>query len=221
MGETPRPSLSRDQVLASAVALADEVGIEALTIRKLATALDTKPMSIYRHVASKEDIIDGMVERVFAEIQRPPTDHDWLDGLRQRCVSAKIALNRHPWAAPLMQSRTSPGAETLGHHDAVVGCLRRGGLTWPMVAHANAMLDAFIYGFALLEASLPSMAEGDFVAVVEDITQTLDPGAYPHLVGFASEHVFQPGYEFSHSFEFGLDRILEAVGHLATTHHLP
>ena len=218
MGETPRPSLSRDHILASAVALADEVGIEALTIRKLATAIDTKPMSIYRHVASKEDIVDGMVERVFAEIQRPPTDHDWLDALRQRCISAKAALNRHPWAAPLMQSRISPGSQTLGHHNAVVGCLRRGGLTWPMVAHANAMLDAFIYGFALLEASLPSMAEGEFVAVVEDITQTLDPDAYPHLVGFTNEHVFQPGYDFSNSFEFGLDRILETVGHLATTH---
>jgi hypothetical protein len=87
-----------------------------------------------------------------------------------------------------------------------------------MVAHANAMLDAFIYGFALLEASLPSMAEGEFVAVVEDITQTLDPDAYPHLAGFTNEHVFQPGYDFSSSFEFGLDRILETVSHLATKH---
>ena len=217
MGEHTRPSLSRDQVLDSAVALADEVGIEALTIRKLATTIGTKPMTIYRHVASKEGIIDGMVERVFAEIERPSPDGEWLDALRQRCMSARAALNRHPWAAPLMEARTSPGPETLGHHDAVVGCLRRGGLSWPMVAHANAMLDAFIYGFALLESSLPSHADGEFVAAVEGIAQTLDADAYPHLVGFTAEHVFQPGYDFSNSFEFGLDRILETVGNLAAT----
>lgn len=197
------------------MALADEVGIDALTIRKLAVAIGTKPMTIYRHVASKEEIIDGMVERVFAEIERPPTDGEWLGALRVRCLSAKAALTRHPWAAPLMEARTSPGPETLGHHDAVVGCLRRGGLSWPMVAHASAMLDAFVYGFALVEASLPSHAEGEFVAVVEDIAGALDADAYPHLVGFTTEHVFQPGYDYSDSFEFGLDRILEIVGGLA------
>ena len=218
MEHNQRPSLSRDHVLDGAVALADEVGIEALTIRKLATAIGTKPMTIYRHVPSKEAIVDGMVERVFAEIERPSTDGDWLAALRQRCVSTRAALNRHPWAAPLMDSRRSPGPETLGHHNAVVGCLRRGGLSWPMVAHANAVLDAFIYGFALLEASLPSQAEGEFVAVVEDIAEGLDADAYPHLVGFTVEHVFQPGYDFSNSFEFGLDLILKAVGDLAATH---
>lgn len=90
-----------------------------------------------------------------------------------------------------------------------------------MIAHANAMLDAFIYGFALLEASLPSQAEGEFVTAVEDIAQALDADAYPHLVGFTVEHVFQPGYEFSDTFEFGLDRILKAVGDLAATPDAP
>lgn len=212
--KTP-PSLSRDHVLESAVALADEGGIEALTIRELATAMGTKPMSIYRHVPSKEEIVDGMVDRVFAEIERPSTDGDWLAALRQRCVSAREALNRHPWAAPLMESRTSPGPETLGHHDAVVGCLRRGGLSWQAVADANAMLDAYIYGFALLEASLPRQAEGEFVGTVEEIASALDADAYPHLVGFTVEHVFQPGYEFSDTFEVGLDVILEAVNGFA------
>lgn len=211
MEEKARPSLSRDHVLESAVALADDIGIEALTIRKLATAMGTKPMTIYRHVPSKEAIVDGMVDSVFAEIERPPTDGDWLGALRRRCVSARSVLNRHPWAAPLMESRTSPGPETLGHHDSVVGCLRRGGLSWQMVAHANAMLDAYIYGFALLEASLPSQAEGEFVEAVKDIASALDADAYPHLVGFTVEHVFQPGYDFSGTFEVGLDVILEAV----------
>ncbi len=91
-------------MLESAVTLADAIGIDALTIRKLATAMGTKPMSIYRHVPSKDEIVDGMVDRVFAEIERPSPDEDWLDALRQRCVSARAALNRHPWAAPLMES---------------------------------------------------------------------------------------------------------------------
>lgn len=215
MEKRTRPSLSRAQVLASAVALADEIGIEALTIRKLATAMDTKPMSIYRHVPSKEEIVDGMVDRVFAEIERPSTEGDWLAAVRQRCVSARAVLNRHPWAAPLMESRTSPGPETLGHHDAVVGCLRRGGLSWQMIAQANAMLDAYTYGFALLEASLPSHAEGEFVGAVKDIASALDADAYPNLVGFTVEHVFQPGYDFSDTFEVGLDIILEAVSNFA------
>ena len=217
MAANTRPPLNRDLVLEGAVALADEIGIEALTIRKLAESMGTKPMTIYYHVPSKDEIIDGMVERVFAEIERPPADGDWLVGLRQRCVSARAVMNRHPWAAPLMESRTSPGPENLGHHEAVLACLRRGGLDWQMTAHAYAMIDAFIYGFALQEASLPSQAEGEFVAAAEEISAVFDAETYPHLVGLTVEHVLQPGYEFSDTFEFGLDLILERLKELANT----
>lgn len=215
MEETTRPSLSREHVLEGAVALADEIGIEAFTIRKLASALGTKPMTIYYYVSSKEEIVDGMVELVFSQIARPSTEGDWLAALRQRCISARAVLNRHRWAAPLMESRTSPGPENLGHHEAVLACLRRGGLSWQMTAHAYAVLDAFIYGFALQEASLPSQAEGEFVEEARDIAAAFDPEAYPHLVGLTVEHVLQPGYEFSDSFEFGLDLILEALARSA------
>lgn len=215
MAEHARSSLSRDHVLKGAVALADEIGIEALTIRKLATAMGTKPMTIYYYVPSKDDIVDGMVERVFSEIVRPPSEGDWLAALRERCVSAREALNRHPWAAPLMESRTAPGPENLRHHEAVLACLRRGGLSWQMTAHAYALLDGFIYGFAFQEASLPSQAEGEFVEAAQDIAQAFDADAYPHLVAFTVEHVFRPGYEFGDSFDFGLDVILESVGRFA------
>lgn len=191
-----RPSLSRDHVLEQAVALADEVGIEALTIRKLATALGTKPMTIYHYVPSKEAIVDGMVERVFSEIDGPAPEGEWLAALRQRCVSARAVLTRHRWAAPFMESRPSPGPENLRHHDAVIACLRRGGLSWQSTAHAYAILDAFIYGSALYEASLPSQAECE-------------------LVGLTVENVLQPGHEFGASFEFGLNLILEALGWVA------
>lgn len=215
MAGSTRPSLSREHVLGGAVALADEIGIEALTIRKLATALGTKPMTIYHYVSSKEEIIDGMVERVFSEIDKPPEDVDWLAALRQRCISARAALNRHPWAAPLMESRTSPGPENLGHHEAVLGCLRRGGLSWQATAHAYAIVDAFIYGFALQEATLPSQAEGEFVEVAQDMAAAFDAESYPHLVAFTVEHVLQPGYEFSDTFEFGLDLILDSLARIA------
>ncbi len=211
MAEKPRQSLTRDRVLEGAVALADEIGIEALTIRRLAEALGTKPMTIYYHVPSKDEIVDGMVEVVFSEIDKPPVDQDWRSAIRRRCVSARTVIGRHPWAAPLMESRTSPGPENLGHHEAVLACLRRGGLSWQMTAHAYAVLDAFVYGFAFQEATLPRQVEGEFVEVARDIAAAFDPDAFPHLVDFTVNHVFQPGYEFGDSFDFGLDLILDGI----------
>lgn len=206
-----RQSLSRDRVLQGAVALADEIGIEALTIRKLAEALDTKPMTIYHHVPSKEAIVDGMVEIVFSEIDRPPVDQEWKSAMRKRCVSARKVLKNHWWAPPLMESRTSPGPENLAHHEAVLACLRRGGLSLQMTAHAYAILDSFIYGFAFEEATLPTGDSGSFGEVAQDIAAVFDADAYPHLVEFSAMHVFQPGYDFGDSFEFGLDLIIEAL----------
>ena len=137
--QTSRRTLTPERVLEGALALADDVGIDALTIRKLATTLDVKPMTIYHHVPSKEAIVDGMVELVFSEIDRPPTDLDWKSAIRQRAQSARAVLQRHPWAPPLMESRTTPGPEMLEHHDAVVGCFRRGGFSVEMAGHAYAL----------------------------------------------------------------------------------
>lgn len=209
--------LSRSRVLEGAVELADEIGIEALTIRKLATALDVKPMTIYHHVPSKEAIVDGMVELVFAEIDLPPTELDWKSAMRARCLSARTVLNRHPWAAPLMESRTAPGPANLGHHDAVLACLSRGGLSFQMMAHAYAVLDSFIFGFAFEEATLPTGDGGDFSDVAAEISATFDAEAYPNLVAFTAGHVMQPGYDFGRSFEFGLDLILDALERAAAT----
>lgn len=214
--ETHRQALTRERVLAGAVALADEIGIEALTIRKLAAALDTKPMTIYHHVPSKDAIIDGMVEMVFAEIDKPPQDLEWKPAIRKRCFSAREVLKRHRWASPLMESRTSPGPENLGHHESVLACLRRGGLSWQMTAHAYAVLDAFVYGFAFQEATLPAGAGDEFVEIAKDMAVSFDPDALPHLVDFTVNHVFQPGYSFADSFEFGLDLILDGLEQAAS-----
>ena len=218
MAEMRRQTLTRERVVQGAVELADEIGIEALTIRKLAEALGTKPMTIYHHVPSKDEIVDGMVEIVFSEIATPPEDEDWKPAMRIRCVSAREVINRHRWAAPLMESRTSPGPENLRHHEAVLACLRRGGLSWQMTAHAYAVLDAFVYGFAFQEATLPSQMDGEFVEVARDIAAAFDPESFPHLVGFTVNHVFQPGYEFGDSFAFGLDLILDGLERAAWSH---
>ncbi len=206
-----RSGLTRAEILDGAVALADEVGLDAFTMRRLANALDTKPMTIYHHVPSKDDILSGMVDIVFEEIALPPTDLPWTEAIRVRCVSARRALNRHWWAAPLMESQATPGDPTLRHHDAVLGCLRRGGLSWQLTAHAYAVLDSYVYGFAFEEATLPAQGGEGLSGVAEDMVVGFSPEDYPHLVAFTTEHVMQPGYSFGTSFEFGLDLIIDGL----------
>jgi AcrR family transcriptional regulator len=198
-------------VIDGAVTLADDIGLDGFTIRRLADALGTKPMSIYHHVPNKDAILDGMVDRVFAEIDDPPADREWKPAIRHRCVSAREALSRHRWAAPLMESRLDPGPETLGHHDAVLGCLRRGGLSLEMTAHAYAILDSYVYGFAMQEANLPATGGDEMAELAESMLDPMPDDAYPHLMAFAKDHVLQPGYDFRDEFDFGLDLILDAL----------
>ncbi|MEZ5175513.1 MAG: TetR/AcrR family transcriptional regulator [Acidimicrobiia bacterium] len=209
---TSKERLTQTLILEAAVGLADEHGLEAFTMRKLADVLGTAPMTLYHHIPSKEAIIDGIVELVFAEIELPPEDLDWKTAIRRRCVSARAVLNRHPWAAPLMESGPSPGPANLRHHDAVIGCLRRGGLSIALTAHAYAVLDSFIYGFAFEEATLPGAGAGeDLPKAAAEIAASMPFDEYPHLAELAIEHVLQPGYDFGDSFEFGLDLIIEGI----------
>lgn len=207
---TNRSTLTRERVLEAAIELADQIGIEAFTIRKLAAALDVGPMTIYHHLPSKAAIIDGMVDVVFGEIELPPVYLDWKAAIRARCLSMRQVLNRHPWAPPVMESRTAPGPANLRHHDAVLGCLRRGGLSLPMTAHAYAILDSYVYGFALEEANLPGGGGPEMVELAEDMTQRF-VDHYPNLAELTTEHVLRPGYSFGESFEFGLDLIIEGL----------
>lgn len=218
MGESGT-SLTRERVLAGAVALADEIGVEPLTIRRLAEALGSRPMTLYGHVDNKDDILDGMVDLVFGEIEAPPGELPWRPALRRRCVSARQVLRRHPWAVPLMESRTSPGPRTLAHHDAVLGCLLGGGLPLPVVAHAYAVVDAFVYGFAVQEASLPGGGVGEeWDDVAGDVAAQLPADVFPHLAAFTAGYVLQPGYDFGDSFEVGLDLVLDGIERLAAQH---
>ncbi len=208
---TTHVPLTVDRVLDGALALAGRVGLEALTIRRLAQELGVKPMTIYHYVPSKDAIVDGMVERVFAEVDLPPEALPWAQAIRVRCLSSRRALNRHPWAAPLMESRTSPGPVSLRHHEAVLACLRRGGLSWQLTAHAYAILDSYVFGFAFEEATLPSTGGEGFAEIAQQMAAAFDPRVYPTLTAFTAEHVLRPGYSFGDSFEFGLDLILSGL----------
>ena len=206
-----RVPLSRQRVLRAAVAFADGSGIGSLTMRKLGQALGVEAMSLYNHVANKDELLDGMVDLVFSEIDLPPGGADWRAAMRRRAVSARQALSRHPWAIGLMESRTSPGPATLRHHDAVIGSLREAGFSIEMAAHAYSVLDSYIYGFALQEASLPFDTAEETAEMTHIILEHLLPDEYPHLTELVTGHVLQPGYDYGNEFEFGLDLILDGL----------
>jgi AcrR family transcriptional regulator len=206
-----RAPLSRDRVLRAAVTRADQDGISSLSMRKLGEALGVEAMSLYNHVASKSDLLDGMIDIVFSEIDLPSGDGDWKAAMRRRAVSARQVLRRHPWAIGLMESRTSPGPATLRHHDAVLGCLRRAGFSIELTAHAYALLDSYIYGFALQEASLPFGTGEEAAQVAHEISAEFASGQYPYLTELATEHVLRPGYDYGDEFVIGLDLILDGL----------
>ncbi len=206
-----RPPLSRERALAVALALADQGGLEQLTMRRLAEELGVEAMSLYHHVPNKDAILDGMVDLVFAEIEPPSPALDWRTAMRRRAGSVRAVLLRHPWAIRLMESRVTPGPDTLAHHDAVLGCLRAGGFSLALTAHAYALLDSYIYGFVHTELNLPFQTTEETHDVAAAIFERLPPGSYPHLVELTKEHVLKPGYKYGNEFEFGLELILDGL----------
>lgn len=206
-----RTPLNRERVLRGAIAVADEAGIGSLTMRSLARELDVKPMSVYHHVANKDEILDGIVDLVFSEIELPSADGDWRSEMRRRAISARRVLRRHPWAIGLLESRTTPGPATLRHHDATIGALRGAGFSVAMTAHAYALLDSYTYGFALQEASLPFKGPEAVADVARPVAQQISAAEYPHLAELTAGHIRQPGYDFGNEFEIGLGVILDAL----------
>ena len=207
----PRIPLSRDRVLRAAAAFADENGIETLSMSKLGEAVGVEAMSLYNHVASKEDLLDGMIDLVFSEIELPSAEEGWKRAMRQRAVSVRTVLSRHRWAIGLMESRTSPGTATLRHHDAVIGCLRDAGFSLELAAHAYSALDSYLYGFALQERGLPFDTPEETAALAQVMLAQFPADEYPHLAEFTFGHVLQPGYDFGSEYEFGLDLILDGL----------
>lgn len=209
---TTREPVTRERAVRLAVELADAGGIESVSMRKLATELSITPMSLYYHVKSKDDILDGMLDVVYSEMAVPRPDVGWRTAMRERAQSTRAVLAEHPWAISL-DARTSPGPATLGHLDATIGVLRAAGFSMPLVGHAMSLLDSYVQGFAMQEVTLPLDASGGIGAVTEDIMaqQEMMSNAFPNLAEMAETLILQPGYAYGNEFEFGLELILDGI----------
>src|SRR6202162_1185169 len=205
-----RTPLSSARVLQAAVALADEAGLEAFSMRGLAQELGVVPMALYKHVANRDELLDGMVDIVFGEIELPPEELDWRSAMRRRAISARAALKRHSWAIGMMESR-HPGPANLRNHDAVMGCLRKAGFSFKTAIHAYSLQDAYIYGFALQErdtdfetadsAGEAARRRAETIGALED---------YPHLVEIATQ-LPESGDGSAVECAWGLDLILDGL----------
>ena len=212
-----RAPLTRERVLEAAVKLADQGGLEALSMRKLGQALGVEAMALYYHFANKERVLDGIVDLVYDEIELPTIGADWKIAMRRRAISVRDALLRHRWAIGLMESRKNPGAANLRHHDAVIGSLRAAGFDMAATATAYSLLDSYIYGFALTKMSLPFEDTTDIVEMAESMLEPFPLGEYQNLADFLTEHAMQPGYDYADEFEYGLDVILDGLERVRNT----
>jgi len=208
---TADTKLSKQRVVLEAVGLADREGVDGLSMRRLAAVLGAGAMSLYHYVANKEELLDAMIDIVFEEIELPTDATDWQSAMRQRAISTRQVLARHPWAIGLLESRTSPGPANLRHHEAVTACLRRAGFSVLMATHANWLLDSYVYGFALQESSLPFDTADEFADTTEDVfLPQLPPDQFPYLNESAAALV-AAGYDPADEFIFGLDLVLAAL----------
>lgn len=212
----PRRTLTVERVVRTAVELADADSLDGLSMRTLAQRLGVVPMALYKHVANKEELIDGMVDSVWTEVEAPEPELPWREALRRRSISLRAAMLRHRWAVGLMEGRMRPGFANLRQHDAMMGCLRRAGFTFRTTVHVTSMLDAYVYGFALQEKTLPfATAEesGEAAAEKLDATPPELAAMFPHLLEVVSE-LGRAGYDYDEEFETGLDLLLDGVERL-------
>ena len=207
---TPRQPLTKERILQAAVDVADRDGLGALTMRRLGKDLGFEAMAIYKHVANKEEILEGMLELVIGRIEIPEEGADWKDAMRRRAVSAREVLTRHSWAIGLLEAGTATGPTSLRYFNAILGNLRSAGFPMEDVAHAFSLLDSYVYGQVIQEISM-SFATSEEAG--ETARSTLAPTTmddYPHLAAMY-EHALTHRYSFDDEFEFGLDLILDGL----------
>jgi AcrR family transcriptional regulator len=205
-----RSPLNRDRVLRAALELADEGGIGALTMQAIGRRLGVEAMSLYRHVRNKDDILDGIVDLVFAEIELPADRSSWRLVLRARSISTRAALRRHPWAITLMETRMAPGPANLRSHDDTLSVLLDAGFTASTATHAYNLVDSYVLGFALQEVNMPFGNAEELAAVGEELLAHLPANAYPNLVRVSRE-LLASGFDYGAEFELGLDLILDGI----------
>lgn len=204
-----RAPLSGTRIIAAAVVVADRGGLPALSMRNVGRELGVEAMSLYHHVANKDALLDALVEWIFASIELPRAHEPWREGMVRRAASARRVLSEHVWALGLIESRSVPGPALLGHHNAVIGCLRGGGFPILLASHAFSVIDAYVYGFVLTEQNLPfdpetSTGAEEFAAGVDFVTRE-----YPYLAELLGE--IASGYTFAAEFDYGLAVILDEL----------
>ncbi|HEX6580108.1 MAG TPA: TetR/AcrR family transcriptional regulator C-terminal domain-containing protein [Actinomycetota bacterium] len=211
-GAETRAPLTRDRVLSTAVALADQDGIESLSMRKLAQALDVVPMALYRHVANKDELLNALVDVVVGEIDPPLEGTDWKTALRARILSARRALLRHPWASRLMESRTTPTPVVLGYLDSMIGMFRTGGFSLDLTHHALHAMGSRMFGFTQELFNDSSEADPDDEALFGAMADT-----HPHIfeiyttISHDDRSVVGAGCDDQFEFEFALDLMLQGL----------
>jgi AcrR family transcriptional regulator len=183
-------------------------------MRTLGRALGVEAMSLYNHVANKDDLLDGLIDLVYAEIVVPTVAEPWREAQRRRAVSAREVLLRHPWAIVLMESRARPGPANLAHHEAVVANLLGHGFSARAATRAYNLVDSYVYGFALQEKTLPVASDVDIATVAPEMLRQFGPDEYPHLDALATE-LIESGFRYADEFEPGLDLILDGLERLA------
>ena len=206
-----RPPLTKERVLQAAVDLADREGLGALTMRRLGAELGVEAMSLYKHVANKEEILDRIVELVVGEIEIPSEGAAWKEAMRQRAISARAVLSRHSWAIGLLEARGATGHTAVRYLDAILGNLRSAGFSIENAAHAFWLLDSFVYGHVIQETSLPFGTSEEMIESTGSIREQITTDEYPHVAEIG-EHALKSGFSVDREFEFGLELILDALG---------
>ncbi|HYN90225.1 MAG TPA: TetR/AcrR family transcriptional regulator C-terminal domain-containing protein [Ardenticatenaceae bacterium] len=215
-GAEPRVPLSRERVLRAAINLADESGIESLTMRKLAQVLGVEAMTLYYYVAKKDDILDGIVDLVVSEMELADGGAGWKVAIRKTAISAHEVLVRHPWAASLMMSTTGVSPARLRWMDSLLRCLREAGFSAELTHHAYHALDSHITGFTLWEVSFPFDA-AELANIGVAFLRELPGDEYPYLAEHIEQHLTPSSHDDEGEFEFGLDLILDGLERLRDT----
>jgi AcrR family transcriptional regulator len=211
-GTVPQIPLSRERILIAAILLADQGGIESLSMRKIAQGLGVQAMSLYNHVAKKDDLLDGIVDIVIGEIEVPDLDIDWQTAMRRRANSAHQVLLRHPWATMPIVSRINVGPAMLRYVDATLGCLIEAGFSVEMADAASNTIDSHVYGFTLQELNFPFEA-AEYSQVAREYVPNIPAGKYPYLNRIAN-YIIDGHYDGINDFNFGLELILNGLDRL-------
>lgn len=204
-----RRKLDRDKIVDAALVVGDRAGLHGVSMRTVATELGVQAMSLYHHVATKDALLDAIVERLFLQLDPPCTDGGWRALLHAQSHSMHSVLGAHPWALTLVDSRSSRIDAVLAHRDAMLGALMQEGFSSALAVNAFSALDAYVYGFVLTEASLPFDDGATAESLVDGLAMT--EADYPHMAQFVEENIVGGGYNFGDEFEIGLTMMLDGL----------